>query len=279
MTLPDMLRRWLREPLLHFLLAGLAIFLWSAWRGTEVDPASRTITIDAPHVERLAQAWTQTWQRPPNQREIDGLIRDYVREEIYYREALRLGLDKDDTVIRRRLMAKMEVLAAAEAANVEPTEAQLQRWLDGHRARFAPDTLTSFDQVYVAASDEVAARSRANALLGRLQGGADWRGLGDTISVPGSMEAADSRAIVRLFGDDFAGALAGLQQGRWAGPVVSGYGLHLVRVRQVSAAGPVALADVRPQVEEDWRKAMVARRTEQAYQALLAQYDIRITPP
>lgn len=279
MILFPRVRGWLREPLLHFLVAGLFIFLWSAWRGTEPDPASRTIAIDAQHVERLAQAWAQTWQRPPNQREIDGLIRDYVREEIYYREALRLGLDRDDPVIRRRLMAKMEELAAAQAANVEPTQADLQRWLNSHPARFTAESLYSFDQIYIAASDEVAARSRANALLARLRAGAEWRSVGDPISLDPSMQAADKRAIVRMFGQDFVEQLAGLPEGQWSGPIASGYGLHLVRVHRVAASGPVALSAVRQQVEDDWRAAMVEQRKRAAYQALLNQYHVRITPP
>jgi hypothetical protein len=270
---------WLREPLVHFLLAGCAIFLWSSWQGTAIDPSSRTIRIDEPQVERLAQAWTLTWRRSPNQAEIDGLIRDFVKEEVYYREALRLGLDRDDAVIRRRLMAKMQYLAAAQAANIQPSDADLQQWLDRNRARYAPDAVYSFDQVFVAAADEVVARSRATAALDRIRGGADWRSLSDPIGVPASVQDADTRAVTRLFGAEFAAQLGALPRERWSGPVASGYGLHLVRLRKADATTPVRLVDVRPQVESDWRTATTARRQQEAYQALLDQYQVRITLP
>lgn len=273
------LHGWLREPLVHFLLAGLAVFLWSAWRGNAVDPASRTITIDAPQVERLAQSWTQTWQRTPTPAELDGLIRDHIKEEIYYREALRLGLDRDDAVIRRRLMSKMEFLAAAQVENATPTEAELQQWLDTHRSRYAPDARYSFDQIYIAATDEVSARGRAQSLLAQARSGADWRALGDSLSVPRSLDDADMVAVAREFGDDFAAALAAQPQGQWGGPVASGFGLHLVRVRSATSGGPVTLSAVRRQVENDWRAATIERRQNAAYQALLDGYVIRIAKP
>lgn len=279
MTIRTRLHSWLREPLAHFLLAGLTVFLWSEWRGNPVDPASRTITIDAPQVERLAQSWTQTWQRPPTPQEIDGLIRDFIKEEIYYREALRLGLDQDDTVIRRRLMSKMEFLASAQVENATPTDAQLQQWLDGHRARYAAGAKFSFDQIYLTANDEVSAQQRASALLSQARAGGDWQALGDPLSVPRSLEAADSQAISREFGDGFATQLAAAPVGQWSGPVSSGFGLHIVRVRSVTSNGPVSLSAVRQQVENDWRAATIERRQNEAYQALLDGYTIKIARP
>ena len=273
------LRGWLREPLIHFLLAGFAVFLWSAWRGNAVDPASRTITIDAPQVERLAQSWAQTWQRPPTAPEVDGLIRDFIKEEIYYREALRLGLDADDTVIRRRLMSKMEFLASAQVENSTPSDAQLQQWLNTHRTRYAAGSRYSFDQIYLAATDEVAARRRASGLLTQLNRGADWRTLGDPLSVPHSMEAADGQAISRDFGDDFATQLSAVPLGQWSGPIASGFGLHVVRVRRAASTGPVTLSAVRQQVENDWRAATIEQRQNNAYQALLDGYTIKIARP
>ena len=130
MTMKDRVRGWLREPLVHFLLAGFAIFLFFAWRGFDVDPASRTITIEEAQVLRLAKSFEQTYQRAPSPDEVDGLIHDYIKEEIYYREALRLGLDSDDPVIRRRMRSKMEFLARAELENVKPKDVVLQKMLD-----------------------------------------------------------------------------------------------------------------------------------------------------
>jgi peptidyl-prolyl cis-trans isomerase C len=273
MTTNGRLRSWLREPLLHFLLAGLAVFLFSAWRGEEVDPESRRITIDEAQVSRLVLAWQQTWQRPPTQAEIDGLIRDHIREEIYYREAKRLGLDENDTVIRRRLRAKMEYLATAEIENATPSDAVLQAWFDRHKVRYAADARYSFDQLYLAD------QGRAATLLAQLGKGEAWQGKGDPISLPASVDGAKRSEVERTFGEEFVAGLGKLPTGEWSGPVRSGFGAHLVRIRSAEAAAPPQLADVRQQVENDWRAATMEARKAKAYQALLDGYTIRIAKP
>jgi len=279
MVLRDYLRAALKEPLVHFLLAGLALFLFFAWRGGAVDPESRTITITEAQVERLAASWAQTWQRPPTQTEIDGLIRDYVKEEVYYREGLRLGLDQDDMIIRRRIRSKMEFLASSELENEAPTDATLQALLDKNPQAYAVDARYSFDQIYLTAQDETAARSRATQMLASLNSGADWQKLGDAISLPRSPENIDRARIAADFGDEFAAALAGLKPGQWAGPVASGFGLHLVRIRAVQASTKPRLADVRQKLENDWRAQTVKDREAKAYQALLDGYTVKIAKP
>lgn len=274
MHISERLRPLLREPLVHFLLAGLAVFLFSAWRGEEVDPASRTIVIDEKQVSRLVASWQQTWQRAPSQAEIDGLIRDHIKGEIYYREAKRLGLDEDDIVIRRRLRAKMEFLAAAQVENARPDDATLQKWLDRNPARYADNAAYSFDQIYLGQDAAGAARMKA-----ALAEGADWRGQGETISLPRSLENAAQSAVARDFGEGFAAALGGAETGTWSGPVASGFGQHLVRVRAVALPQKPRLADVRQAVENDWRAATIKAREAAAYQALLDGYTIKIAQP
>ncbi|WP_158241490.1 peptidyl-prolyl cis-trans isomerase [Novosphingobium sp. TH158] len=269
------LRAILREPLVHFLIAGLALFAWFAWRGTEADPASRTISVDKALVTRLAANWQQTWQRPPGKAELDRLIEDHVREEIYYREALRLGLDRDDTVIRRRLRAKMEFLAQSQADALQPDEAELEAWLRANAARYAGDARLSFDQVYIATGGE----ARARQVLARLNGGADWRGSGDAISLPASLEAQPRARVAADFGEGFAEALAKAPGGAWQGPVQSGFGLHLVRLRGMAAGRLPPLADVRRQVENDWRAARAQELEQQAFAALRRDYTVRIDQP
>lgn len=275
----DKLRAAFKEPLVHFLLAGLALFLFFAWRGGAVDPESRTITITEEQVERLAANWAQTWQRPPTQAEIDGLIRDYVKEEVYYREGLRLGLDQDDMIIRRRIRSKMEFLASSELENEAPTDATLQALLDKNPQAYAADARFSFDQIYLTAQDETAARARATQILASLNKGAEWQKLGDSISLPRSPDNIDRARIAADFGDEFAAALAGLKPGNWTGPVASGFGLHLVRIRAVQASAKPKLADVRQKLENDWRAQTVKDREAKAYQALLDGYTVKIANP
>jgi peptidyl-prolyl cis-trans isomerase C len=270
----------LREPLVHFLLAGLAIFLIYGSFGGAVDSSDRRIAVTEEQVKRLASQWTQTWQRAPNPDELDGLIRDYIKEEIYYREALRMGLDKDDTIVRRRMRSKMEFLATSEAENMTASDAQLQAWLDKNPAKYAADPIYSFDQIYISAADgEEAAVARAKTLLKQVQGGEKPDALGDALSLPRTLDGALQFEINRQFGEEFALALKSLPTGVWRGPVASGFGLHLVRIRAVISSKQTKLADVRKTVENDWREATRVKREAQAYQALLDGYEIDIEKP
>ena len=264
--------RWLREPLVHFLLAGFAVFAVSAWRGEAVDPASRAIEIDAAQVGVLAQRFVQTWRRAPSAGELDGLIRDHIKEEVYYREALRLGLEADDAIIRRRLRAKMEYLATAQAENVAADTVTLQKYLDRNVKLYADGTRVSFDQVYLGEGDAVAEKAK-------LARGEDWRAMGAPISLPRTVSDADGAQIAREFGEGFAAALAGVKAGEWVGPIASGFGQHLVRVRAVAAGRKPQLSDVRQRVENDWRAETAKAREAKAYQALLDGYTITIAKP
>lgn len=273
-------RTALREPLTHFLLIGLGIFVLLGAFGEEANVGDRRIRLDEDQVRRLASQWSQTWQRPPSPAELDGLIRDHIKEEIYYREALRLGLDKNDMVVRRRLRAKMEFLATSETENMVASDADLQAWLDRNPARYAPDPVYSLDQVFVTVSGgEAAAIARAKQLLGRLQAGAEPDALGDPISLPRTFDVASAFDINRQFGGEFTGALKSLPTGQWSGPVASGFGLHLVRIRNVVAPRKPKLAEVRQVIENDWRDATRESRENKAYQALLNGYKIEIERP
>jgi peptidyl-prolyl cis-trans isomerase C len=275
MTLRDWVRAGLAEPLVHFLAAGLLVFAFSSMTGGGVDPESRTITVTAQQVQQLGERWMQTWQRPPTQAEIDGLIRDSIKEEVYYREATRLGLDQDDAIIRRRLRSKMEYLAASEAETALPDEATLQAWLDKSPQKYIADPVYDFDQIYLNASDDAAARDMLDALAK----GAEWQAFGDPISLPKSLEATPKREVARIFGDDFAAALGGQAVGGWVGPISSGFGRHLVRVRAARLSKKPRLADVRQAVENDWRTATIKDREARAYQTLLDGYTVRIAKP
>lgn len=258
-----------REPLVHFLIGGLAIFLFSIWRGPDVDPASRTIDITEEQVSRLSAGWEQMWRRPPDANEIDSLIRDYIKEEIYYREAKRLGLDEDDAVVRRRLRSKMEFLVRAEVENVRPDDAELGAWLEKHPDRFATDVVYSFDQIYLGSSD-------ASKILLAISEGTDWRGQGEAIDLPKSSDLVPRSGVERQFGSAFADALANLPLRKWNGPIESGFGKHLVRVREVRLPAKPKLSDVRQAVENDWRAETYQAREAKAYQTLLDGYSIRI---
>jgi peptidyl-prolyl cis-trans isomerase C len=271
MTLTEQAKRLVREPLVHFLAAGALIF--AVWGGGG-DAADRTITVTEAQVRGLTEQWEQQWHRQPTPAEVDGLIRDLIKDEVYYREAVRMGLDTDDIILRRRMRSKMEFLVAAQAENEVPSDAALQRWLDTHQRHYATAPALSFDQIYVG-SDAGAAR-RA---LAQLDKGVDPATLAQSLSVPPKLDEAPSGDIDRQFGDGFAKAVAGMPPGRWAGPVASGFGQHLVRLRKLTPGAGPPLSSVRKAVENDWREANRVARENAAYQALLDGYTIRIAKP
>lgn len=265
------LRRWAREPLVHFLLGGLLIFVLFAWRGEPADPASRTITVGREARAQLALGFERMMARPPTKAELDALITRWVRDEVLYREAMRLGLDQDDPVIRRRLAQKMDVIAASAADAEQPSDAVLQAWLEKHPDRFTPDTALTFDQLYFA---EAAA---ARAALERLRGGADWRQLGRAVSLPQSREGAPRDQVMSQFGEAFVQALEGLRLGAtWQGPVETPLGYHLVRLRDRKSGALPPLSDVRRRVEDDWRAETERERKEAAYRLLREAYTIEV---
>ncbi|MFN3620593.1 peptidyl-prolyl cis-trans isomerase [Sphingorhabdus sp.] len=270
-----MMRDWvqqaLREPLVHFLAAGSALFLLMGQFSAE-DSLDRTITIDEAQVARLASQWEQTWRRPPSAEELDNLVRDYIKEEVYFREAMRLGLDADDPIIRRRLRAKMEFLSTAEIQNMEPTDAALERYFETNKIRYAQRPAFSFDQQFLGDDQDIATKA-----IVALNAGKPVQA--EPLSVSASMDKASSDSISREFGDAFADSLRALPQGRWSGPVQSGFGWHAVRVREVVASGTPPLADIRQRVSNDWQVKTQATREAAAYQALLDGYDIRIAKP
>lgn len=256
---------WTREPLVHFLAAGTAIWFVLAWQGEPVDPASRTIAVAREDRARLALQWERTLQRPPTDAELDSLTEQFIREEVLYREALRLGLDRDDAVLRKRLATKMDYLAASMAETASATDATLEDWLKRHPERFAPEVRYSFDQAWFA---DRAAAGRA------LAGGTPQ---GEDISLPPALERAPRREVEQRFGEAFRQALDEAPVGqRWHGPVASGFGWHLVRLR-AREAGPVpSLGAIRDKVEADWQSATAAARKQEAYRVLRQSYRITV---
>lgn len=275
------MRRFLREPLLHFVLLGGALFALHAMRSEPGERANR-IVIGAAQVEHLAAGFARTWMRPPRPEELDGLIQEYVREEVASREALELGLDRDDTIVRRRLRQKLEFVTESLAALVEPTDAELQAFVGDHPEKFRLEARTSFEQLFVSTERRgSAAEADARALLAELAsgGGGASDELGDPTLLPGVLELASASEIDRLFGDGFARALEATEPGRWAGPFPSAYGLHLVLVREREPGRLPALAEARDAVRSEWLAAKRGQALEEFYASLLERYEVVLESP
>ena len=272
----------LREPLLHFLLLGGLLFLFFEWRGSG-GPTSSRIVITPGLVEHLASGFSRTWQRPPTDAELKGLIDDYVKEEIATREAVGMGLDRDDTIIRRRLRQKLEFLVEDAASSAPPTDAELQAWLDAHPQSFRAEPQLAFRQVYVSPERRGAsAAPDAVKMLARLRAkGKDVRtdDLGDASMLPAEQPLSPLREVERSFGNDFAQELMKIEPGQWTGPVESPYGLHLVLVRERVAGAPPELAEIRPMVEREVLAERRKRDLDNLYERLLAKYTVTIEKP
>ncbi len=267
--------QFLREPLVHFLIAGAAVFAVMAGRAPDVG--DRRIVVDAAVVAGLVDHHVRAFRRPPTPAELDDLIRDHVRTEVYYREALALGLDRDDDAVKKRLRNKMLAIAAARAEAQMPSDAQLQALIDQQPDRYARPARYGLDQRYLG-DDTPATRAAAVAALAALNRGEAPAITAPALPLPARLVDAPADQIAMDFGDGFAAALAGLPVGRWAGPVPSGLGLHLVRITQRQAPARPRLADVRQRVTNDWRRAAIARAEADDLRALMARYDVVIEP-
>jgi len=275
-------KRLLREPVFHFILLGVLLFGYYEWTGGS-GPGSRRITVTPGLVQHLAAGFYRTWQRPPTPAELKGLIDDHVKEEIATREAMAMGLDRDDAVIRRRLRQKLEFLTEDEAAQDPPTEAELRSWLESHPESFARDAQVSFRQVYLNA-DRGGARGKdeVKRLLSRLRAGGqdvDTRKLGDWTLLPAEEPLSQLRDIARDFGEVFANTLDTLATQVWTGPVTSSFGVHLVYIRERVPGVRPTLDEVRPLVEREVTSERRKKRLDDQYQELLKKYDVVIDFP
>jgi parvulin-like peptidyl-prolyl isomerase len=274
------IRRLLGEPLLHFLLIGVALFMLYGALNRGRSDAPRDIVVTEARVEALADSFATVWMRPPTPEEVKGLVDDYVAEEIYYREAIAMGLDQDDTVIRRRLRQKMEFISEDAAAAAEPTDAELQAYLAAHPEKFLEPAELTFVQVYFSTEKRGdQARSAAEQLLAELQAGRGPAALadaGDPTLLPSDMQSASPQVIANAFGSDFAAQVVEAPVGQWTGPLQSGFGLHLVRVDDRKADAMPAFEQIRPIVLREWQSEQRTQSSKVFLDSLRAKYDIRV---
>ena len=280
------MKTWLKEPLLHFLFLGMMLFGTYQWFGDHVEDttkATRAITVSQGRIRSLAETFTRLWNRPPTQEELDGLVRDYIREEVMYREALALGLDRDDTIVRRRLQQKLEFLSEDLAVVGEPTEQELDQFLTQHPESFRSETRLTFSQVFLnpdrrGASPE-ADTTQLLAKLNAQSSTLDLVSLSDSRMLDPRLEEVSQSEVVKQFGAEFAAELLTLPLGRWQGPVKSGYGLHLVRVEERTLGHLPPLAEVRDAVAREWTEMKRREMKEAHYQALLTRYTVTVEHP
>ncbi len=278
--------RFLREPLLHFLVIGAALFaLYGALQGRSSGGAAgdQVIVVSAGQIEALAAKFQKFRQRPPSAAELQGLVDEYVEMEVLSREAMALGLDRDDSVIQRRLQQKMEFLAEDFESSTAPTDAELTAWLIEHAADYQEPARYSFRQIYFNPDRRGSTlRTEATALLARLRTSAvtvDVTTLGDSTLLPASSDAMALPLVERQFGATFAQELTALPVGEWAGPLRSAFGAHLIQVTAVTPARDSTLAEVRDAVTRDLMSARRRDAHARFVASLLAKYELNIEWP
>jgi hypothetical protein len=275
----------LREPLLHFLLIGAAIYgLYGAFAETAPEETDKTIVVSSAEVEWMQTSWQKRWNRPPTPEELDGLIQQYIRETVLYREALTMGLNKHDQVIRRRLAQKLEFLAKDLVALTPPTDEELVAYFDAHQDRYQEPALYTFTQVFFnpdkrgnATLDD--AEAIKATLTARGDAIEDAGALGDDFMLQSYYPEKDPLEIQKLFGSGFTESLMDLTPGQWHGPVLSGYGTHLVYVSSIREPSPPVFAQVRERVVQDWTSERSEELNEQFYANLRDSYTIAIEEP
>lgn len=278
---PAVWRRWLREPLVQFLLIGGVLFAAHARLNPPVEarlPASQ-IRLTANDLDQMAMVWALKWQRPPTPEEMARLIDDKVRGEILYREALALGLDQDDTIVKRRLAQKMEFLAEDMSGIRDPEREELRVWFEQNRERFALPGRMSFRHVYFS-PDERGQEARAGAakalpaLLGEPAESATAASLGDRFMFSDYYADRVPEQVASVFGTTFAQALTTLAPGVWQGPIESGLGWHLVYVDSLSPGRVPAFEEVEVEVKGEWISGQRAEAKSKAFAAMRARYEI-----
>lgn len=273
--------RLFKEPLIQFLLIGACIYgAYGLFGAPPEEDADLIVMVDTNRINGYVAQWQSRWNRPPTRAELDGVINQYVREEILYRQAVALGLNEDDPITRRRMAQKLEFMTSDLARVIEPTDAELESWFQENIDEFSSPDLLTFIQVFFDpdARDETTLDD-ASAVLAQLQqaGVPDPETLqaGDQFMLQNYFGSVTELEIRKQLGSGFATSLMELASGEWHGPVLSGFGVHLVYVFDHSQApAPVLSEELRPRVLEAWQAQQMQEFNEKFYEALKGRYNI-----
>jgi len=269
----------LREPLLHFLLIGAALFFfYNLQNEGRVD--NNRIVISEAQINHLVTLWEKRRQRPPTQIELENMVQQQVREEVMVREALAMGLDNNDSIIRRRLVQKIDFITSDLAALAEPSEIELSNYLSTHSEQFSLPARIDFVQVFINPEKRgIDTDDYANSLLNKLiQAGENYdiTTLGASLMLEQQLDQITEHDVSRLFGKEFASKLFTLPVGSWHGPIQSGYGFHLIRIDNKIEVTLLELITVRDKVLVEWQTQQRQDMDKVFYESLRQRYEISI---
>jgi hypothetical protein len=269
--------RLLRDPLLHFIIAGGVLVALFQLTGSGGERSPEEIVVTAAQVASLKAAFAQSWGREPTAEEAENLVAEHIRDEVFYREAVAMGLDKDDAVIRRRLRQKMEFVAEV-ATEAEPTEAELKAYVGENAEKFRTEPTYSFSHVYFKLQTGPGlGPEKLNALLKALNDGAAQPEEQGDAFLPGFQFDGWTRSgVAQIFGETFASALEDAPLDRWGGPVASVYGVHLIHVGAREAATDPPFDEIRQVARREWLLDQREAANDALYDKLKARYTVRV---
>jgi hypothetical protein len=272
-----LIARLLREPLLQFLALGATLFVLYGFVGKRTADAPEKIVVSASRIANLGDGFARTWRRPPSEQELQGLIEDYIRDEVFYREGRAAGLDRDDTIIRRRVRQKMEFIVE-DMSVPEPNDEQLAAYLASNPERFRAEDQLTFRQVFLSATrrpNTIDSDSKQVAsILARADAALDVTALGDPFLLGEQLSNVSATKVTNLFGENFAKHLLAMEKDRWQGPVSSGFGQHFVFISERTSGSLRQLDDVRPAVRREWANARRFEAEQKLYASLRERYEI-----
>ncbi len=270
----SLLAKVLREPLVHFLLIGACLFaLFGLNNGPQAVEPNR-IVITTGQQQMLAERFSRARMRPPSADEQDALVETYLRDEVFFREAIALGLDKGDDLIRRRMRQKLNFILEDVSALTDPTDEELNAFMAQYEDRYRQEPRITFEQIYLSLDARQNIEADAREIIAQLKSGANPEQLGDRIMLARQYTKVSPSIISRSFGGDFAQQVARLTPGVWSGPLTSGFGAHVVLVSEYLEGRKLALSEVKDAVLRDWVLERQKELEEITYRKLLAGYDV-----
>jgi peptidyl-prolyl cis-trans isomerase C len=282
--------RLLREPLLHFLLVGALLFATYRYlnpAGERLDVSHR-IEITPDDLRQMSVAWLAQGRPPPTAEQMRSLVETWIHDEVLFREALALGLDKNDTIVKRRMVQKMDFLAEDLSALREPTRAELEAWFQQHAERFADPPRVTFRHLYFSpdrrgAETHAAAEQARATLSGKPVDAPETRTVADPFMFQSYYPDRDPEQIAKDFGPGFARALFTLTPGAWQGPIESGFGWHVVWVDALTPSRLPSFEEIEPAVKTAWVDEQREADKRGLYDKMKSQYVVVVpedlTPP
>lgn len=262
----------IKEPILLFLLLGLVMFWVYTFLVGFIDKAERQILVTEAQVKMLNETFQKTWNRPPTDSEIEAQIENLIKDEVFFREAVAMGLDKSDPAVKRRLRQIIELMMD-DLAVVYPSEDQLTRYLLEHPDKFQEDATISFQHVYFPIDRKQDAENHLDKLKNNLP--LDETSISSLSLIPGVFRDEPQFSIQRQFGENFAQEVFKLDKASWQGPVESAYGWHLVFISEIIPGYIPDLEDIWDEVEREWSLELRNEKKEQQYQKMKSQYEVK----